>query len=92
LLIGLQLTQQMSLRYLEAYGNSKLIINQVKRKYEVRHEDLIPYHHAAIKLANSFNGFYISHVSRLLNTKADVLVVPTITLALPATPLIVLGG
>ena len=53
----------MGVRYLEAYGNSKLIINQVRGEYEVRHEDLVPYHHAVIEMANLFNGFYISHVS-----------------------------
>jgi len=47
----------MGVEYLEAYSDSKLIINQVKGDYEVRHKDLIPYHHAAIKLANSFDGF-----------------------------------
>ena len=57
LIINLQLTQQMGVRYLKAYGDSKLIINQVKGEYEIRHEDLIPYHHAAIKLADSFDGF-----------------------------------
>ena len=30
LLIGLQLAQQMGIRYLKTYGDSKLIINQVK--------------------------------------------------------------
>jgi len=61
-----------------------LIINQVKGEYEVRHEDLIPYHHLAIKLANLFNGFYSNHVSHLLNKKADALAVLAATLALPA--------
>ena len=49
--------------------------------YEVRHEDLLPYHHPAIKLADSFDGFYISHVSRLQNTKADALSALAATLA-----------
>ena len=39
LLIDLQLTYEMGERYLEAYGDSKLIVNQVKGEYEVRHED-----------------------------------------------------
>jgi len=39
LLINLQLAHEMGVRYLEAYGDSKLIINQVKGEYEVRHED-----------------------------------------------------
>ena len=43
LLIGLQLAHGMGVRYLEAYGDSKLIINQVKGEYEVRHEDLVPF-------------------------------------------------
>ena len=33
LLIGLQLAHEMGVRYLEAYGDSKLIINQVKGEY-----------------------------------------------------------
>jgi len=64
LLIGLQLTHEMGVCYLEAYGDSKLIVNQVKGEYEVQHENLVSYHHAVIKMANSFDGFYISHVSR----------------------------
>jgi len=41
-----------------------MIVNQVKGEYEVRHEDLVPYYHAVIKMANLFDGFYIGHVSR----------------------------
>ena len=74
----------MGVQYLEAYGDSKLIVNQIKREYEVHHEDLIPYHHAVIQLANTFDGFYISHVSRLQNTKADALAALVATLALLA--------
>ena len=82
LLIGLQLAHEMGVRYLEAYGDSKLIVNQVKGEYEVRHKDLVPYHHVVIKMANLFNGFYISHVFRSQNTKADALAALA-TLALP---------
>ena len=58
LLIGLQLAQQMGVQYLEAYNDSKLIINQVKDEYEVRHKDLIPYHHAAIHSKASTSVIY----------------------------------
>ena len=34
-------------------------------------------------MANSFDGFYIGHVSRSQNTKADALAALTATLALP---------
>ena len=83
LLISLQLAHEMGVRYLEAYGDSKLIVNQVKGEYEVRHEDLVPYYHAVIKMTNLFDGFYISHVSRSQNNRADALVILAATLALP---------
>ena len=83
LLIGLQLAHEMGVSYLEAYGVSKLIINQVKGEYEVRHEDLVSYYHTVIKLANLFDDFYIGHVSRSQNTKADALAALATTLALP---------
>ena len=83
LIIGLQLAYKMGVRYLKAYDDSKLIVNQVKEEYEVRHEDLVPYHHAVIKTSNSFDGFYIGHVSHFQNTKADALAVLAATLALP---------
>ena len=81
LLIGLQLAYEMGVRYLEAYGDSKLIVNQVKGEYEIRHEDLVLYYHVVIKMANSFDGFYISHVSQSQNTKADALAALVATLA-----------
>jgi len=56
----------------------------MKEEYEVHHEYLIPYHHATIKLADSFDGIYISHISRLLNTKLDALATLAAKLALPA--------
>ena len=64
LLIGLQLAHEMGIWYLEAYSDSKLIVNQVKGEDKVRHEDLVPYHHAVIKMAKQFDGLYISHVSQ----------------------------
>ena len=33
---------------LKSYGDSKLIVKQVRGEYEVRHEDLVPYHNATI--------------------------------------------
>jgi len=35
LLIGMQLVEKIGIKHLEAYGDSKLIVNQVRREYEV---------------------------------------------------------
>ena len=82
LLISLQLAHEMGVRYFEVYGDSKLIVNKVKGEYEVRHEDLVPYYHAVIKIANLFDRFYIGHVSQSQNTRANALAALATTLAL----------
>ncbi|XP_020254125.1 uncharacterized protein LOC109831200 [Asparagus officinalis] len=83
LLVSLDIAKQLAVKCLEAYGDSQLIVNQMKGEYEVRNEDLVPYHTAAIALADSFVGFYIDHVPCLKNTYADALASLATTLALP---------
>jgi len=61
-LIGMQIAEEIGVRNLKAYGDSKLIVNQVHGEYEVRHEDLVPYHNATIHMAEKFRNFYIDHV------------------------------
>ena len=56
-LIGMQIADEIGVKNLEAYGNSKLIVNQVRGEYEVRHEDLVPYHNATIHMAERFRSF-----------------------------------
>ena len=73
----------MEVRYLETYDDSRLIVNQVKGEYEVRHEVLVPYYHAIIEVANLFDGFYIGPVSRSQNPRAHALTALATTLTLP---------
>lgn len=61
LLIGMEIARELGAKNLEAYGNFQLIINQIYRQYEVRHEDLVPYHEAVIKTAREFANFYVEH-------------------------------
>ena len=82
LLIGIQIVDEISV--IQAYGDSKLIVNQVHVEYEVRHEDLLPYHNATIHMAERFKNFYIDHVPRQQNAHADALTSLAASLALPA--------
>ena len=58
----MQLAEEIGIKHLEAYGDSKLIINQVRGDYKVWHKDLVPYHNATINMAEKFKSFYINHV------------------------------
>ena len=60
LLIGMQIADKIGVKNLEAYDNSKLILNQIRREYEVRHEDLVPYHNATIDMAEKFKSFTLT--------------------------------
>ena len=63
LLIGMQIADEIGIKNLEAYGDSKLIVNKVREEYKVRHKDLVPYHNTTIDMAEKFKSFYIDHVS-----------------------------
>ena len=52
LLIRMQLADEIGVKNLEAYGDSKLIVSQVRGEYEVRHEDLVPYYIATVHMAD----------------------------------------
>ncbi|XP_020258925.1 uncharacterized protein LOC109835356 [Asparagus officinalis] len=73
LLIGLELAKELGIKHLEAYGDSQLIVKQMTGEYEVRNDDLILLHKAAVLLVESFESFRIEHVLRSKNTHADAL-------------------
>ncbi|KAJ6839122.1 uncharacterized protein M6B38_316615 [Iris pallida] len=83
LLISLQVAKQLDIEFLEAYGDSQLIVNQVRGTYEVRNPDLIPYHQVVIELVLSFKGFFIEFVPRSQNLEADALASLAADLAVP---------
>ena len=80
----MQIADEIGVKNLEAYGDFKLIVNQVRREYEVRHEDLVPYFNATISMAERFRNFYIDHVPRQQNAHADVLASLAASLSLSA--------
>ena len=83
LLIRMQIADEIGIKNLEAYGDSKLIINQVRGEYEVRHEDLVSYFNATISMAERFGNFYIDHIPCQQNVHADALASLIASLALP---------
>ena len=60
----MQLAEEIGIEHLEAYGNLKLFINQIRREYKVRHKNLVSYHNATVNMVEKFQNFYIDHVSQ----------------------------
>ena len=80
----MQIANEIGIKNLEVYGDSKLIVSQLREEHEVRHEDLVPYHNITIHMAERFKNFYIDHVPHQQNAHADALASLTTSLALPA--------
>jgi len=53
----MQIVDEIGVKNLKAYGDSKLIVNQVRGEYEVRDEDLLPYYNTNIYMAARFRNF-----------------------------------
>ncbi|KAA0032131.1 uncharacterized protein E5676_scaffold186G00070 [Cucumis melo var. makuwa] len=54
LIIDLQMALAIEVSFIEIYGDSKLIINQLSLQFDVKHEDLKPYFAYARQLIRSF--------------------------------------
>ena len=57
----MHIADEIGVENLEACGDLKLIVNQVRGEYEVRYKDLVPYHNATVYIAERFRNFYIYH-------------------------------
>src|SRR4051812_32256447 len=68
LLVGMKIAHGLSIKNLEPYGDSQLIICQVQGTYVVRKPDLIPYYEATMQLSQKFKSFYVEHLPRKQNT------------------------
>lgn len=71
LVAGLYACKELGVRDLKVKGDSKLVINQVLNKWQVKNEELQRYHRKAIDLIRSFRSFQAEHVLREFNTHAD---------------------
>ncbi|KAA0035659.1 uncharacterized protein E5676_scaffold455G00880 [Cucumis melo var. makuwa] len=73
LIIGLQMALEIEVSFMEIYGDSKLIINQLSLQYDVKHEDLKPYFAYARQFVERFDSVMLEHVPRTENKRADAL-------------------
>ncbi|MGH2414988.1 MAG: ribonuclease HI family protein [Microcystaceae cyanobacterium] len=72
LLLGLKKALEMGVTHLNVYGDSQLVINQVKGNYACRNRGLIPLWQEAQKLAKQFQSCDFQWIPREQNQKADL--------------------
>jgi ribonuclease HI len=83
LIIGFEMALEANMTLLRVYGDSLLVIRQLRGVYAVRNEELISYHEKAISLLNHFPNIEVDHVARSKNSQADALAKLAASLTLP---------
>jgi ribonuclease HI len=75
LIQGMNIALQMKVEHLIITGDSELVINHIKNKYNIKNEKLKNYAKRVNELMNSFSLFNISFIPRDKNHKVDSLAV-----------------
>ncbi|KAL2906100.1 Gypsy retrotransposon integrase-like protein 1 [Bienertia sinuspersici] len=76
------MAKEMGIHDVDIYNDSKLVIHQLLDDYDVKKEDLVPYHKHAMQLLSEFKSAVMEHVPRSANKVADALANLAATLAL----------
>lgn len=73
LILGLNAAVQRKHRRVDVFGDSLVVINQMKGLYKVKAENLVPLYEAARSLCARFDRVTFTHVLRAHNKRADAL-------------------
>ena len=71
--MGLEEAAKLGVGRVKVFADSELVVKQMKGEYKVKNEGLKPLHEKALGLAQNFERFAISHITRDKNTEADKL-------------------
>ncbi|HSH55973.1 MAG TPA: ribonuclease HI family protein [Candidatus Limnocylindrales bacterium] len=83
---GLEAVQRMSVRHVECYLDSMLVVNQMKGIFKIKNRDLWPVHQAIRDLVEWFEIITFTHVPRERNKLADAEVNRALDTALGIAP------
>ena len=79
LINGIRRAIELGATRIEVFGDSQLIVKQVRGEYKVKHADMKPLHATAMQLLKTLaGGFQITHVLRGGNAEADAMVNQTL--------------
>ncbi|GAU51919.1 hypothetical protein TSUD_417020 [Trifolium subterraneum] len=72
-IISIEEAIDLRIKNIDIYGDSALVVNQIKGEWETRHAGLIPYRDYARRLLTFFNKVELHHIPRDENQMADAL-------------------
>lgn len=86
LIIGLKIMKKLGAKKIFVYGNSKLVINQVKGEYHAKHPRMRSYRNVVLDILKAFSQYTLSLIPRTQNVIADSLAIATSMVKIPIRP------
>ena len=74
LIAGIESARDLGADSLELFGDSELVVKQVRGEYKVKNAGIKPLHAEVITALGGFEAWSIDHVRREQNAEADTLV------------------
>lgn len=71
--ITLNRAVQLQIKNIIVYLDSKLVVEQMKGKWKVKNENIIPLHKEVITIISYFDSIEFVHIPRRFNKEADAL-------------------
>ena len=71
LLFSLQVMEMIGAKYVEAFGDSELVVQQVARVYKYLDGSLNRYLDSCLDIIANFDNFVIRHIARRDNSRAN---------------------
>ena len=69
--MGLEVAIDLKIKILEVFGDSALVIHQVRGDWEKKHPSLIPYKDYILQLIPAFDEMTFEHIPKEENQLAD---------------------
>ena len=63
-IMGIKAAIDMRIKFLNVYGYSTLVINQIKGEWDTKHTNLIPYQEHVLTLITYFEEITFEHIPR----------------------------
>ena len=74
LIVGIGRAKELGADRIELFGDSELVVRQVRGEYKVRNAGIRPLHAEVLEALEGFEEWSIDHVRREANSEADALV------------------
>ena len=71
LIVGLKILIRLQVHAVNIFGDSQLVVNQVKGIFKCQSISMLPYYVVALHLLSQFQIANVTHVPRFLNNKAN---------------------